>query len=44
MEQSMTGGDGQAMTAEQSACKAGREVNGEEKSEPEMEGQVSCMK
>jgi hypothetical protein len=44
MEQSMTGRESQAMIAEQSVAKAGREVKGEEKSEPEAEGQVSCTK
>jgi hypothetical protein len=42
MEQSMTGRESQAMSAEQSAAKAGQEVKGEEQSEPEAEGQVSC--
>jgi len=37
----MTGRGSQAMSAEQSAGKAGREVKGEEQSEPEAEGQVS---
>jgi hypothetical protein len=44
MEKSMTGRGSQAMIAEQSAGKAGREVKGEEKSEPEAEGQASCTK
>jgi hypothetical protein len=44
MEQSMTGKGSQAMSAEQSAGKAGREVKGEEQSELEAEGQVSCTK
>jgi len=41
MEQSMTGREIQAMSAEQSAGKAGREVKGEEQSELEAESQVS---
>jgi hypothetical protein len=44
MEQSMTGKGSQAMSTEQSAGKAGREVKGEEQSELEAEGQVSCTK
>jgi hypothetical protein len=44
MEQSMTGRESQAMSAEQSVGKAGREVKGEEQSEPETEGQVSGTK
>jgi hypothetical protein len=44
MEQSMTGRESQAMSAEQSAAKAGREVEGTEQSEPEAEGQVSGTK
>jgi len=44
MEQSMTGRESQAMSAEQSADKAGREVEGAEQSEPEAEGQVSRTK
>jgi len=44
MEQSMTGGGSQAMSAEQSAGKAGREVKGEEQSKLEAEGQVSGTK
>jgi len=44
MEQSMTGRESQAMSAEQSVGKAGREVEGTEQSEPEAEGQVSRTK
>jgi len=44
MEQSMTGRESQAMSAEQSAGKAGREVKGAERSELEAEGQVSGTK
>jgi hypothetical protein len=44
MEQSMTGSESQAMSAEQSVRNAGREVKGEEQSEPETEGQVSYTK
>jgi hypothetical protein len=44
MEQSMTGRESQAMSAEQSAGNAGREVKGEEQSELETERQVSYTK
>ena len=44
MEQSMTGMESQAMSAEQSAAKAGQEVKGAEQSELKMEGQVSFTK
>jgi hypothetical protein len=44
MEQSMTGRESQAMSAEQSAGSAGREVESEEQSELEAEGQVSGAK
>jgi len=44
MEQSMTGRESQAMSAEQSAGKAGREAEGAEQSELEAEGQVSITK
>jgi hypothetical protein len=44
MEQSMTGVESQAMSAERSVGSAGREVKGEEQSEPETEGQVSGTK
>jgi len=44
MEQSMTGRESQAMSTEQSAVKAGREVESEEQSELEAESQVSGTK
>jgi hypothetical protein len=44
MEKSMTGRESQAMSAEQSAGTAGREVESEEQSELEAEGQASGTK